>query len=127
MTATEQTLCLEEDALAMVVGWQRTAGAHEVCALCAVDELGGQRILRLTNHAALAGSFEVSRSEEEVMRAAATQRGWEIVAFLHTHPHHTPEMSPHDARCFRRDTLPWIIVGTPMAVPCQRAYARPAA
>ena len=125
MTPAQEALCLEPDALATVVAWQRAAGSQEVCGLAAVDELCRQRVIRLTNHAGLADAFEVSRSEEEVMRAAAAQRGWEIIAFLHTHPHHAPEMSPRDAWCFARDTLPWIIVGTPLTLPNQRAYARP--
>lgn len=61
------------------------------------------------------------------MRLAAAQRGWQIVAFLHTHPHHAPAMSQRDARAFERDTLPWIIVGTPTTSPQQRGYARPGA
>lgn len=124
MTRPEQALCLDGDALTTVVAWQRAAGSQEVCGLCAVDEFGGQRVIRLTNRAGLAGAFEVSRSEEQVVRAAAAQRGWEVVAFLHTHPHHAPEMSPSDARCFQRDTLPWVIIGTPTAGPRQRTYPK---
>jgi proteasome lid subunit RPN8/RPN11 len=56
------------------------------------------------------------------VRAAAAQRGWQIVAFLHTHPHHAPDMSPRDLRCFESDTLPWIIIGTPVSDPAQRTY-----
>jgi len=56
------------------------------------------------------------------VRAAAKQRGWQIIAFLHTHPNHAPDMSSRDARCFERDTLPWIIIGTPTSNPCQRTY-----
>jgi proteasome lid subunit RPN8/RPN11 len=122
MTRAKQALCLNVSALATVVAWQRASGSSEVCGLCAVDEFGAQRVLRLTNHAGLADAFEVSRSEEQVVRAATTQRGWKIVAFLHTHPHHGPEMSPRDGRCFERDTLPWIIIGTPTSIPCQRSY-----
>ena len=125
MTRAEEALCLAGDALAAVITWQRAAGSREVCGLCAVDQVGELRVLALTNHASLPGDFEVSRSEEDVVRAAAARRGWKIVAFLHTHPHHSPEMSPRDARCFALDTLPWIIVGTPTAAPQQRAYARP--
>jgi proteasome lid subunit RPN8/RPN11 len=119
-------LLLDGEALARVAAWQREAGSREVCGFCAVDCLGELRLLRLTNQAGLPGAFEISYSEEAVVRVAAAQRGWEIVAFLHTHPHHAPEMSQRDARAFERDTLPWIIVGTPATSPQQRSYARPA-
>jgi proteasome lid subunit RPN8/RPN11 len=112
-------------ALDTVIAWQRSAGAREVCGLCAVDQHDEQHVLVLTNHGGLRDQFAVSRSEEEVVRRAAAQRGWEIVAFVHTHPRDTPEMSPRDARGFERDTLPWIIVGTPTVFPRQRAYGRP--
>jgi proteasome lid subunit RPN8/RPN11 len=126
MTRSEPEPRLDSDALAMVATWQRAAGPREVCGLCAVDAQGVQHVLPLTNHAGLAGEFEVCRSEEEVVRAAAAQRGWTIVAFLHTHPQDEPEMSPRDASTFERDKLPWIIVGTPTVVPRQRGYSRPA-
>jgi proteasome lid subunit RPN8/RPN11 len=125
VTPAQEALRLKPDALATVVAWQRAAGFEEVCGLAAIDELCRQRVIRLTNHSGLADAFEVSRSEEEVMRVAAAQRGWEIVAFLHTHPRHGPEMSVRDASSFARDTLPWIIIGTPVTSPDQRAYARP--
>ena len=124
MTRAEQALRLDGDALSTVLAWQSAAGSQEVCGLCAVDEFGRQRLLQLTNHAGLADAFEVSQSEDEIVRAAAAQRGWKIVAFLHTHPHHGPEMSPRDGCAFDRDTLPWIIVGTSTTLPRQRAYAR---
>jgi proteasome lid subunit RPN8/RPN11 len=119
-------LRLGAEALSAVVGWQRKAGSKEVCGLCAVDQSGEQRMLLLANHAGLANEFEVSRSEEEVARAAARERGWEIVAFVHTHPDHAPKMSAHDTRCFERDTFPWIIVGTPLSGPSQCVYSRAA-
>jgi proteasome lid subunit RPN8/RPN11 len=112
--------------LVTVLAWQRAAGPQEVCALCAIDESGRQRVLRLTNSAGLADAFEVTRSEEQIAAAAAEQRGWTIVAFVHTHPHDPPEMSPRDLRSFERDTLPWIIVGTSTRFPRQRSYTRPA-
>jgi proteasome lid subunit RPN8/RPN11 len=126
MIRPDWALLLDGEALAWVAAWQREAGSREVCGLCAVDGLGELRLLPLTNQAGLPGAFEISRSEEAVVRVAAAQRGWEIVAFLHTHPHHAPEMSQRDAIAFERDTVPWIIVGTPTTSPQQRSYARPA-
>lgn len=125
MTGTDMALRLGVNALATIVAWQRAAGQREICGLCAIDGRGVQRVLPLTNHAGLFGEFEVSRSEEAVVRSAAAQRDWEVVAFVHTHPHHAPEMSPRDARCFERDALPWVIVGTLTAHPYQRVYGRP--
>ncbi len=124
MSRAEPALWLDDDAVSTVLKWQRIAGVQEVCALCAVDELGRQRLLQLTNHSVLADAIEVCRSEEELVRAAARQRGWKIFAFLHTHPRHAPEMSSRDALAFDRDTLPWIIVATSPPLR-QRAYPRP--
>jgi proteasome lid subunit RPN8/RPN11 len=104
------------------MAWQRAAGSIEVCALCAVDHFGAQHLLRLTNHAGLIGSFEVSRTEEQIARTVAAEQGWKIVAFVHTHPQYAPEMSPRDARTFKRDTLPWIIIATQASDPAQRTY-----
>jgi proteasome lid subunit RPN8/RPN11 len=118
-------LSLDGEALALVATWQHAAGSREVCGLCAVDCLGKLRLLLLTNHAGLPGAFEISPSEEAVVRAAAAQRGWAIAAFLHTHPHHGPAMSHDDARAFERDRLPWIIVGTPTTSPQQQSYPVP--
>jgi proteasome lid subunit RPN8/RPN11 len=117
-------LSLDDDSLEKVCAWQRDSGPLEVCGFCAVDRLGRQHVLRLTNHAAEPDAFETSRSEERAALAAADERGWKIVAFLHTHPEDGADMSPRDALCFERDTLPWIIVGTPTSTPCQRAYLR---
>jgi len=127
VTQSKRALRLNPASLALVVAWQRAAGSHEVCALCAVDHAGRQRLLQLTNHAELTGAFEVSRSDSDAVRAAATRLGLKIVAFVHTHPHHGPDMSPRDAQSFDRDTLPWIIVGDVATLPRQRAYARPLA
>lgn len=121
---TEQVLSLQRDALDTVMAWQRAAGPLEVCALCAVDRFGVQHLFRLTNHAGMIGSFEVSRVEEHIARSVAAEKGWEIVAFVHSHPHHAPDMSPRDARTFERDTLPWIIVATTVSYPAQRTYIR---
>lgn len=113
---------LNHAALSQVVVWQRAAGSAEVCAFCAIDKFGEQHLLRLANHAGEPDAFEISHSEVEVARDAAGQRGWKIVAFVHTHPQHPPELSPRDARSFARDTVAWIIVGTPTSSPCQRTY-----
>lgn len=126
MNRADEPLSLTPDALLDVLAWQRAAGPQEVCGLCAVDESGRQRMLRLTNASDLPAAFEVTRAEEQIVCAAAAQRGWTIVAFVHTHPHHPPDMSPRDARCFARDTLPWIIVETSTRLPCQRTFSRPA-
>lgn len=115
-------LALNDAALSQVVGWQRAAGSSEVCAFCAIDQFGEQHLLRLANHAGEPDAFEISNSEVDVARNAARQRGWEIVAFVHTHPQHAPELSPRDARSFARDTVAWIIVGTPTSSARQRTY-----
>lgn len=117
-------ITLSAEALATVLDWQRVAGSLEVCGLLAVDGSGRQQMLLLTNHAGLTGAFEVSRSESRLVRAAAAQRGWGIVAFVHTHPYHPPALSARDAQCFERDDLPWIIVGNAASDPVQRTYAR---
>jgi proteasome lid subunit RPN8/RPN11 len=121
MSRPAWALLLDEKALAQVAAWQHEAGSREVCGLCAVDSLGELHLLPLTNQAGLPSAFEISCSEEAVVRAAAAQLGWEIVAFLHTHPLHAPAMSHSDARAFER------IVGTPTTSPQQRGYARPGA
>jgi len=123
----EQTIRLEPpsldaDSLRQVIEWQLLAGSSEVCGFCAVDQFGNQHLLRLANHAGEPDGFEISNSEVEVARDAASQRGWKIVAFVHTHPQHTAELSPRDARSFVRDTVAWIIVGTPTSRPHQRTY-----
>lgn len=125
MIRTDEPLYLTLDSLRRLVAWQRAAGPQEVCGLCAIDESGQQRVLRLTNSAGVADAFEVTRSEEQIVSAAAAQRGWTILAFVHTHPHHPPEMSPRDTRYFDRDTLPWIIVATSTRVPRQHTFNRP--
>ena len=122
MKSAVQSLSLNEGALQTVAEWQRGATSLEVCCFLAVDECGSQRLLRLTNHAALTNEFEVSQSEAEVVRTAAQQREWKILAFVHTHPHDAPDMSARDVGCFERDTLPWIIIGTPLSAPHQRTY-----
>jgi proteasome lid subunit RPN8/RPN11 len=122
MTHGPLILGLAEDTFATFCEWQRAAAPIEVCALCAVDAHGRQHLIRLTNHAGLAGAFEVSRAEERVARAAAVERGWRIVAFVHAHPDHGPEMSVRDAISFDRDTLPWIIVGGAASGPRQQTY-----
>ena len=124
MTVAGDNLLLNDDVLQRIVEWQRHDASREVCGLLALDERGDQHILRLTNNAPLADEFEIYQSEEDVAYAAAQQRHWTVVAFIHTHPHHGPEMSARDARCFARDTLPWIIVGAPWSGPQQRAYSR---
>ena len=63
-----------------------------------------------------------NRLSLQLVWAAAAERGWKIVAFVHTHPQYGPEMSPRDLRCFERDSLPWIIIGTPTMVLRQRTY-----
>jgi proteasome lid subunit RPN8/RPN11 len=113
---------LDQSALETVIAWQRAAGLMEVCGFCAIDDGGRQHLMRLTNNAGLPDAFEISRSEELVVRKAAEQRGWEIVAFLHTHPDDSPAMSARDAQCFARESLPWIIIGTPTGQPSQRTY-----
>ena len=124
MTHLTSALRLNQASLALVVSWQRAAGSREVCGLCAVDYAGRQRLLQLTNYAELTGAFEVSRSDSDAVRAAAARLGLKIVAFVHTHPYHGPDMSPRDAQSFNCDTLPWIIVGDVVTLPRQRAYAR---
>ncbi len=117
-------MSLQRDALDTVMTWQRAAGSLEVCALCAVDRFGEQHLLRLTNHAGVIGSFEVSRVEEQIARSVAAEKGWKIVAFVHSHPHHAPDMSSRDTRTFERDTLPWIIIATTASYPAQRTFIR---
>ena len=75
MSCSNLMPCLDDDALDTVIRLQRAAGHLEICALVAVDQFGGQHILRLANHSGLPGAFEVSRSEDEAMRAAAADRG----------------------------------------------------
>jgi proteasome lid subunit RPN8/RPN11 len=120
--AVGQPPSLDPEALETVVSWQKAAGAFEVCGFCVVDECGTQRALQLANRAGSIGEFEISRAEEEVLRAAITERRWRLVAFLHTHPDDAPDMSSRDRRCFEADTLPWIIVGTPLTNPCARTF-----
>lgn len=122
MTGSVPLIALESNSLATVIAWQRTAGSAEVCCFCAVDQFGVQHLMHLTNDAGLPDAFEISLSEVEVARMAANERGWEIVAFVHTHPTDPPDMSSRDARCFLRDTVPWIIIGTPTSTPSQRTY-----
>ncbi|MFS8087121.1 MAG: Mov34/MPN/PAD-1 family protein [Acidobacteriota bacterium] len=117
-----EMLSLDGNCLETVVAWQRAAGILEVCGYCAVDAFGKHHLIQLTNHAGRPDAFEISPLEEETAQLAARQRGWQIVAFLHTHPSHSPDMSSRDALCFERDTLPWIIIGTPTSDPCQRTY-----
>jgi proteasome lid subunit RPN8/RPN11 len=113
---------LDKRALKLVAGWQQAAGSHEVCGLCALDELGILQLIRLRNHASLGNQFEVAAADDELARGAAEERGWKITAFFHTHPHDGPEMTELDMRSFAKDTLPWIIVGTPIREPRQRLY-----
>ena len=117
-------LRLDLHAMDTVIAWQRSEGAREVCAFCAVDSFGKQHLLRLTNHAGLPDAFEISFVEEDVAKSAASQRDWRIIAFVHTHPSDPPDMSARDTRWFARDTLPWIIVGTPITNPSQRTFVQ---
>ena len=80
MIYTAQALSLDQDVLATVAAWQRAAGSLEVCGLFAVDGFGGQRVMRLTNHAGLPGAFETSRSEEQTAARRSGTMGLEIVA-----------------------------------------------
>jgi proteasome lid subunit RPN8/RPN11 len=120
-------LRLDPHSLETVIGWQRIAGAREVCAFCAVDSSGKQHLLQLTNHAGLPDAFAVSSTEESIAKSVASQRDWTIIAFVHTHPSDLPDMSARDTRWFARDTLPWIIVGTPITNPSQRTFLQNAA
>jgi proteasome lid subunit RPN8/RPN11 len=115
---------LNLETLNKIVAWQRAAGSLEVCGMLAVDNSGQQQLIQLTNHAGSPDAFEISRSDEALAWKAATHCGWEILAFIHTHPHHSPDMSPRDKRSFDRDKLPWIIIGTPTSDPTQRTYFR---
>lgn len=119
-----ETISLDNDALKKVIDWQQSAGTREVCAFCAVDSSGKQHLLQLRNHAGLPDAFEISSGEESVAKSAASQRDWKIIAFVHTHPSDSPDMSARDARWFARDTLPWIIVGTPVTNPSQRTFVQ---
>ena len=122
VTVLAPVIALEKDSLETVSAWQRTAGSAEVCCFLAVDQFGTQHLMLLRNNAGLPDAFEISSSEIEIARAAADQRQWQIVAFVHTHPDDPADMSYRDARCFHRDTLPWIIIGTPTSKACQRTY-----
>lgn len=113
---------LDDQTLRVVIEWQRMTGDAEVCGFCALDAQGEQHLIRVTNNDVLPGAFAVSSSEDNVARLAAAERGWKIVAFWHTHPDDSPEMSARDARSFAHDNVPWIIIGTPTTDPQQRTY-----
>lgn len=119
-----ETISLDGEALDTVIAWQQSAGAREVCAFCAVDSFGEQHLLQLTNHAGLPDAFEISTADESIAKTVASQRDWRIIAFVHTHPSDPPDMSARDTRWFARDTLPWIIVGTPTTNPSQRTFVQ---
>ena len=122
-----EIISLDCETLDTVIAWQQSAGAREVCAFCAVDSFGKQHLLQLTNHAGLPDAFEISSAEESVAKSAASQRDWRIIAFVHTHPSDPPDLSARDTCWFVRDTLPWIIVGTPITNPSQRTFVQNAA
>lgn len=124
MTPVPQPLILDRKALDTIARWQREAGPLEVCSLLAVDRVGAQHLVRLRNHAGLPGAFELSSADLDIAHAAAAERGWAVAAFVHTHPHHPPEMSARDSRAFASGTLPWIIVGTPLSGGVQRTFVR---
>jgi proteasome lid subunit RPN8/RPN11 len=115
-------LRLDDCAMDVIDQLQRTAGLREVCAFCVVDANGMQRIVSVANNSGSIGEFEISRSEDEAVSLAVAERGWQIVAFLHTHPEGVADMSPRDAQCFMRDSLPWIIVATLGGRLSQRTY-----
>ena len=119
-----ETISLDNEALDTVIAWQQSAGTREVCAFCAVDSCGKQHLLQLTNHAGLPDAFEISSADESIAKSAARQRDWTIIAFVHTHPNDPPDLSTSDTRWFARDTLPWIIVGTPTTHPSQRTFVQ---
>ncbi len=113
---------LDDQTLRLVIEWQRLTGDAEVCGFCAVDAQGKQHLIRVTNNHIVPDAFAVSSSEDNVARLATAERGWKIVAFWHTHPDDSPEMSARDARSFAKDNMPWIIIGTPTTDPQQRTY-----
>jgi proteasome lid subunit RPN8/RPN11 len=121
-----EALALEGLALTAVVECQRAAGQREICGLCAVDLGGRQHFLALTNRAFDPDRFEILAADEAVSRSIAEQRGWRILAFVHTHLGFGPEMSEHDMRAFRRDSLPWIIVTVEGVHTRQRTYGEAA-
>jgi proteasome lid subunit RPN8/RPN11 len=116
---------LDEQAIAVVTACQKAKGWQEVCGLCAADASGAHHFLALTNHALDPWSFETSTNDEAILRSILVRRGWQIVAFVHTHIGSSVEMSEQDTRSYRRDILPWIIVAIDGEEVRQHCYGSP--
>jgi proteasome lid subunit RPN8/RPN11 len=101
---------LEPEAIDAVIACQHSVGRQEICGLCAVDAAGTQHFIALTNHSFDPHRFETSASDEALVGRVLRQRGWSVLAFVHTHLWADPEMSDPDAWSFAHDSLPWVIV-----------------
>jgi proteasome lid subunit RPN8/RPN11 len=68
-------------------------------------------VLRLRNCDTRAGRFAVPDRELQRARRVAAERGCELVALAHSHPHSPPAPSRRDAAAIAVAAHPWLIVG----------------
>jgi proteasome lid subunit RPN8/RPN11 len=122
MTGIPETFTLAPEIVETLLAYQQFFGSGEVCGLCAVDDMGLQHFLALRNYAADPHRFETSVADEAVALRVAANWAWRILAFVHTHPGGSPNMSGHDAVSIYRDALPWVIVGINGTTVEQRTY-----
>jgi len=89
--------------------WIRSKPGQEVCGLLAQESNGERRFVGIRNSTGMANHCEITRDEWDRALGCLQVRGWEPLAFVHSHLGWA-EPSATDIENSRSCDLPWIIV-----------------
>jgi proteasome lid subunit RPN8/RPN11 len=94
-----------------IVSWVRCHRGEEVCGLLGKDSTGELHFVGLHNSTGLPNHCEITRKEWSRVLECLRIRGWEPVAFVHSHLG-PPVPSATDLENSHGSDLPWVIVSS---------------